>query len=422
MLHRDGMPPRLDNKEYHGQYLKLWINERSVTFKNMAPVFQLIQMLYNARPDKNNGDYKGSIIKSKPIELRNIFNVNSVAGYINYANVTTAAMKMEPPDNYPSPYFYINKLATESVYNDPIILFTRKPGMVVSYATAGDWTDNIPKTDKGEYIIAVFVANSAQTLKTTGMTLEEYIRKSEKADHMNWDDWATLSGNPNIITRIKRQVRKKIKDDYTVLNTGEGEKKNYGLGKALADFLMPPAGKVYWDDGNGGGRGSGGTGGESEGNDSDVTPVNRTSHVILRQNGQTEFGYDDIHIPIRILFGKLHYVYLECSVDSENGYISAEKWENELNTKFPVELEKFILKGVFKVNNKKKKPVIEDEKEISTDYCSKEISIKFVRSNTYHVCCGMSIEIPEKSQYVVDGVLCYKANGVQGAVNIREEE
>lgn len=74
---------------------------------------------------------------------------------VNYLKVTSEDLKMIEPDHLPNPYYYIDKLSSDTMYNDPIVLFTRKPGMIVAYATTGDWTDNIPKCEIGEYIVAI---------------------------------------------------------------------------------------------------------------------------------------------------------------------------------------------------------------------------------------------------------------------------
>lgn len=60
--------------------------------------------------------------------------------------------------------------------------------MLVSYETEGLWTKTILNSNKDEYLIGIFVLNSKNKFKESE-TLEEYIRKVEKADHTSWEDY-----------------------------------------------------------------------------------------------------------------------------------------------------------------------------------------------------------------------------------------
>ena len=44
--------PRINNKKYQGQYLEIYINGSKLTKSSMAPIFALIQALYNSRYDR----------------------------------------------------------------------------------------------------------------------------------------------------------------------------------------------------------------------------------------------------------------------------------------------------------------------------------------------------------------------------------
>lgn len=414
--------PRINNLHYNGQYLEISINGEKLTTDEMAPVFQLIQKLYNTRPEEP-GDFAGSSIYSKKIEIRNRLKNTSTAGWINYIKVTSKELKMEAPDNLPSPYQYINKLSTDTMYNDPIVLYTRKPGMIVSYSVTGDWTDNIPKTGPGEYIIAIFVVNSENVLSQNDMSLEDYVRGSEKADHMVWDDWSPRCGNPQIIDRIKRQVRKKIKDDFSKITTGGVEKKNLGLGKMLADILLPPSDLAYWDDAFGGSQGQGGTGGDGSTEQGEPpVPVNRTSHVILKQSGELEFSEDTVIVPIQIQFGKKRFAYLELGVESEKGIISSGEWERNVLTPFPVKLKKFELKSIRRGIRKNRKNILEDTVIFERKSTESGVSIDFRVTDSFGIQDGIEISVPSSDNYVLDGRLYYEPHDVQGSINIKEEK
>ena len=414
--------PRINNKNYQGQYLDISINGSKLTKGSMAPIFALVQTLYNSRPGAEE-EFDGKKVISKPVELRSTFvKGNSKAGFINYIKVTAKDMKMLEPDNYPNPYYYINKLSSETMYNDPIIMYTRKPGMIVSYATTGDWTDSIPKAAIGEYIVGIFVANSDNTLVAGNMSFEDYIRGSEKADHMAWEDWVINGKNPQIITRVKRGVRKKIKDDYVVITSGTQEKKNLGLGKLLADALLPPTGFTYWDDAQGGTTGQGGVGGNDlPGGGTQSGGTNNTSHVILKQAGKPEFREDGIHLPVRILFGKKTSTVLQMQVETERGSISSNDWEKNIGTQYPIVLKEFILSSVLKGKGRQQKKLYSGNQSIKENMEDDNISISFGYSPAYEVQESIRVSVNDTDNMIVNGILVYELQDVQGTIQLREE-
>lgn len=414
--------PRINNKKYQGQYLDISINSSKLTKTTMAPIFTLIQTLYNSRPGAEE-EFEEKKVISKPVELRSTFvKGNSKAGFINYIKVTAEDMKMLEPNNYPNPYYYINKLSSDTMYNDPIIMFTRKPGMIVSYATTGDWTDSIPKASIGEYIVGIFVANSENTLVTTNMSFEDYVRGSEKADHMAWEDWAINGKNPQIIARVKKGVRKKIKDDYAAITSGAQEKKNLGLGKMLADALLPPTGFTYWDDAQGGMQGQGGVGGtDLPGGNTQTGGSNNTSHVILKQIGKPEFKEDGIHLPVRILFGKKKSARLQMQVETERGSISSNDWEKNINTQYPITLKSFSLLSVNKGKGKQQRTLFSGNQIIDKNTENDIIDVAFSNSSIFEVRDSIQISVKEIDNMIVDGILVYELHDVQGTIQLREE-
>ena len=414
--------PRLNNKKYKGQYLEAYFNGDKLLSGKMAPVFRLIQALYNSTPGEEQ-EYEEKKIISKSVEIRNTFvKGSSKAGYINYIKVTAKDMKMEEPDNCPNPYYYINKLSSENMNNDPIIMYTRKPGMIVSYSTTGDWTDSIPKTSIGEYIIGIFVANSDNTLSAADMSFEEYLRRSEKADHMAWNDWPVAGKNLHIITRIKKGVRKKIKDDFVTITSGNEERKNLGLGKMLADVLMPPTGFAYWDDAQGGTSGPGGTGGTGgkSGNGSGGT-VNNTSHVILKQTGKPVFTDTGVDLPVRILFGKQKTAIVEMQVDSERGSISSTDWERKIETEFPVTLMYLTISSIVRGKGKKRVTVLKESLRIEHDYQDESFSIRYENSEEYGIRDKMKFSVCDSDDFIVDAIITYSLDNVQGSISLKEE-
>ena len=414
--------PRIQNKKYDGQYLNILINEEKITYSKMEPVFQLVQCLYNSSPGKET-EFNGKKIVSKGIEIRNVFNKgNAQAGNVNFLKVTSEDLKMDFPDNLPSPYYYIDKISSDSMYNDPIVMYTRKPGMIVSYSTTGDWTDTIPKSEIGEFIIAIFVANSKNTLSGNDMTLEEYIRGCEMADHKSWQDWSVDGEKKQIIQRIQRGVRKKIKDDYSTITVGTEDKKNLGLGKALADILLPPTDFTYWDDARGGTTGMGGSGGSGGSSSGGGGTTNRSSHVVLKQLDRPTFLDGMIEMPVRLLFGKKKKASLEIVVDAEGRSITNAEWDDSIGSQYPVKLISFTLTSISKGKGDNKEKVISSDVEILGNMTAGNVEFAYCDNSDSSAYKGITISTPEVDDYVIDGVLKYSLKDVQGTIRLTEEE
>ena len=413
--------PRLQNDCYNGQYLNAYVNGKKIAYEKMAPFFQLVQCLYNASPD-NDMQFNGKSITSKGIEIRNVFARGSAqAGNINYLRVTSQDIKMSAPDNLPGPYSYINKLSSDTMYNDPIVLYTRKPGMVVTYETKGDWTDSIPKCEVGEYLVAIFVANSENPLAQADMTLEDYLRGSELADHKSWEDWAIAGKKTHIIYKIQSGVRRKLKDDFSVMSGGDEERKNLGLGKMLADMLLPPTDFSYWDDAHGGTAGPGGTGGDGSKKTQSGGAVNNTSHVILKQISAPVFKANEIELPVKILFGKRKTAQIEMVIDGEGKNISSTEWEKTFESEFPITLKGFTITSATRGKGRSRKVLIGGETDVTSNSTIGGIEFEFDKSILRGVQKTMIIRTDSADNYVIDGRIRYTLNDVQGTIVLKED-
>ena len=242
---------RLNNRQYpYGKALRVSICGKSITQDNMEPFFRVTQQLYN----------KAALSASNPEEAQSIqiegseagcseIRVNSeispkIAGYVAFAKFGRAQIGMTAPDNCPSPYEYIFSSVNEEDYGKPIVLFSRQPGMVVSYETEGNWVNSIPNSSEDDYIVAWFVLNPTPKLLQTedNFPLEEYVRKSEMADHFSWNDYAFNGAKPRIITKIKSSVAKKVASSFENVPEDQEKREDMGLGNLLGRFLLPPEG------------------------------------------------------------------------------------------------------------------------------------------------------------------------------------
>lgn len=326
--------PRLNNVNYkYGKFLRAKVNGIGISQDLMEPAFQVVQSLYNRAIGKKFEvdilDQTGVETKVEDIILRKVL-CNTKAGTVAYAKVSKNILKTGLPDNKPVPYMYYNCEIREKDKNKPVIFFTRKPGMIVSYEDVGNWVDGINSSNIDEYIMAIFVLNSDNTLAgdDPNYRLEEYIRKSEMADHTSWSDFSIGNFNPRIVSKVQGQVNSKISKQFSVEEEEKTEKLNSGLGKMFGDLLLPPE--------NFGKKPSLGTGNSPD----------TSSHLIKHKN--VLFGYDSANISyyaggmtVKLIIKskkKIQSTGFVVAIESETGSISHSDWEKKMGLSMPFEV------------------------------------------------------------------------------------
>lgn len=239
--------PRLNNRHYNlGAFLRVKINDKGLGIDSMEPVFKVIQALYNRANYVSEDDVFSNTdieVKIESVNLRGCLE-ETTSGKVAFAKVPRELLGMEPPFNKPEPFMFFNCEIRDEDVNRPVLCFVRKPAMIVSYENVGAWVSNIPTTSKEEYILAIYVLNSFNNLKgcPTPRSLEEYVRRSEMADHTSWEDWSEGDYNPRIITKIQNGVNKLISKEFISEVQTAKPKINSGLGKMFGDMLLPPDG------------------------------------------------------------------------------------------------------------------------------------------------------------------------------------
>ncbi|MFW2491720.1 hypothetical protein ACN077_24660 [Clostridium chromiireducens] len=328
--------PRLNNPNYlYGKFLRVMINSEGITKDSMEPAFKIVQALYNRAAGKgNNMDdiLLGCDVKCEKIKLQRVLKYGE-AGYICFVKVNKKLLKMDYPDNKPSPYEYYKCVNTEKEKNKPIITFTRKPGMLVSYETMGQWTVGIQPCDKDSYIIGVFVLNSENELTNTEnkYLLEEYVRRGEMADHTSWYDLSTKTSNPKIIYKIQGHVRDKIAKEYSENDESEDGKRTSAFGKAFGELLLPP---------------------EGFGKKASVT--NKRKSTLKGNKRKSEFSFlidsnikytkDGIVVSACAIAEKAEkYFHVIMGVDADGGNIIFDQWKEKMRMKFPFSIENIII-------------------------------------------------------------------------------
>lgn len=319
--------PRLNNSSYsHGAFLRVSINNEPLTNEAMEPVFRVVQELYNKAKhvkrdyylDENNAEVFVGEAKI------NKYLTDSNAGNIACTKISKDVLKMTAPFNKPSPSLYFNCEGNDKNANRPAVFYCRKPGMIVSYEYLSAWTSGIPSTNQNDYIFGIFVLNSDDKFKIDNCPvsgLEEYVRRSEMADHTSWNDWSESSFNPRIITKIQNNVTKAIGNQYAEEDITHQPHENSELSRLFGDLLLPP-------DGFGSGA-----------NRNPITPKNPKTTASKKKStfsADTDniiYSDDNMIVPLNLKTSsnkKIRKAGFEIQIDSESGKISVAEWENKL--------------------------------------------------------------------------------------------
>lgn len=326
--------PRLNNVNYpYGKFLRALVNKKGISLDNMEPAFQIIQALYNRAVNNTvSGDILDSQMsdsKAEKVLLRKVLE-NTEAGTIAYAKVSRKLLKTEFPDNKPEPYMYFNCEIRDKEKNKPVISFTRKPGMIVSYEDIGGWVDGINASGKDEFIFGIFVLNSNNKLAGDGKnySLEEYIRKSEMADHTSWGDFSMGNFNPRIVSKVQGQVNSKIAKDFFVEEEENTSKLNSGLGKMFGDLLLPPE--------NFGKKPSSGSD-KTQGGD---RHLEKHKNILFGYDpSKTKYSSNGMTVNLTLKSREaIKSTGVKLAIDSENGAISSSDWETRMGLYMPFEI------------------------------------------------------------------------------------
>lgn len=362
---------RIDNTNFpNGPYLDVSINKEKIKIREREPVFQLIQGLYNRALNLNS---QNDIFEENNITpyITIIKLTKSLlipdAGFLAFLKVNRQFLEMTPPNNYYSPYYYFNKDNSDLGTNYPIITYTRKLGMLISYETTSNWTQKIENTDEDEFLIGLFILNSTNTLTDLkqNITLEDYVRASEKADHFTWEDSPINTQTLTIIKRIKQNVSKKIASQYTVKDDKYEEQKQYVISDKFIDALLPKHnfGK-----------------GPTKPQKRKHTPSLFTQHKPKKINIiNSEIVYEKrfMSIPIQITINKpckTTSLYIEISTEKDS--ISIDEWEKNMKLSMPFIINNASLK-FYRIHDK----LIENCLEIDLNENTKQINYEQILCN-----------------------------------------
>lgn len=408
--------PRLNNMNYQqGAYLRMRINDKGISYEDMEPVFKIIQSLYNRANyvDTDEDDILNSV-ETKKTEAISVYKYleDKTVGTLAFAKVSKEVLHMNAPDNKPEPYIYFNNEIRDSDVNRPTICYTRKPAMIVAYENVGAWVSNIASTSKDEYILGIFVLSSFNKLKNspTVKSLEEYIRKSEMADHTSWSDWSEGNYNPRFVSKIQSNVNKIIGREFTEVKENKQPKINSGLGKMFGDMLLPPEGF-----GKGAGISRNSTGNSQTGKRSRFKFAIDTSSITYSDGSMV--------IPMILRTSpkkKLRRAEFDMIIDSESKKIDINEWENKMCLETPFSIREYNI-YIVNIDGKEYNQHSVMKADDSIEICGIQFAGKVTNKGTCH---GLSIYSDEQ-HYVkinINIIVDLNRNDIKPAFIFEKEE
>lgn len=216
---------RLNNESFNGKYLKIAINNKKIELNEF---FSTLQALYN-----------GTCLNCKSIDVEGSRFSGVKLGKFNYKIFDKNELGMNPPVNLPSP-----KYLTDSNYEvdeKGLLFYLRKPGMVINYDNSKFGSYSL---DEDNYLIGVFILNDDALYK--GENIGGYIRKSEEANHKEWND-INSDKYPSLKSKkpfkqICSSIAKKLSEEFKQTKAVSLEGVNTVLQKKLGEKLLPPSG------------------------------------------------------------------------------------------------------------------------------------------------------------------------------------
>ncbi len=312
-------------------YLKAYINNLAILPSENEPIFQFLMDMYSTVVKKELSDkyIVEEVIRAKGLK-------SNVLGWLVYTKLTSEDLKIN--EYLPSPYEFTdtdNLLGnTDMTSNRPIIMYTRKPGMIMNYVTSGDWCKSNIHSKPNEFIIGLFVLNSYNTLSASNLKLEEYIRQGEKSDHIHWED-RSIDGQPviKLVASIKNNINTILSNQFVKKEEViEENSTNRVLGKRFAKLLMPNHNygkEASIDKGN-----------------IRTTTISETKNTKIKMKDEVEFLEDGIKIGFNITSkSNCKFAQFNACVNTSNSYIDLSKWMKEQN-EYIIGIESIKLKCI----------------------------------------------------------------------------
>ena len=323
--------PKIHNRELPNFCDKKWllvsVNSTPIRKQDMLPLFNLAQELYTTSIAKTYGhEYKSKTfpgIVCLPVNIRGYFN-GMTSGYVSVIKISK--QELNGTQNLLSPYDYIGKFEADGGLNEPVVMYSRDPGMIIDYAITGPWVKNIaPPESPDDFVFAFYFPITHKTLKQdlpapeyAGMPLGEYLRDCEASDHMGWNDPVKMQ----IVQRIQKNTVNQISGHLKKSEQVNVDATASKLAGRLGRNLLPRVGYGKKLGGSGGSGGSGGGG----------TKIN---NIVLEISSQTIHGNSLVmNYELQLMHGKKD-AKVSLMIASEGGWIDPVSWKDEIGTEFP---------------------------------------------------------------------------------------
>ncbi len=380
--------PRINNVDYkYGQYLKVAVGSEYIEPKKFAPLFRVLWEMYKVASagcklhDDSFCTLNAILPKETSIEVKKYFQGNDEIGSFVYAKVKGILDSGQSLFQI-KPYYYINNNPDTSSRNRPIIPFVRKPGLIINYNVDASWINKEFDVTDDEYIIGIFVLRSSNRLKEEygeNLTLEEYIRSGEKAQHTEWIDQTKNQKQLKIVYYIKKRIKEELVENFNIT-------KNSTLALTQSSFshkfgvILPP---LNFGHGSAFAGGKTGTKTKTGGN---VRKKTEKSELVLDYDN-IKYSKDGLTLKGNLYVGKKPgIVNISLNVDSEGKVSSLEEWLDEDRLEAPFEFFKVTaseeIRCDYKKSNDKKVYAFEfDARELTSETVSISIELRVYKQD-----------------------------------------
>ncbi|MEG0835041.1 MAG: hypothetical protein RR413_06315 [Christensenellaceae bacterium] len=334
-IHNRKLQDFCDNKKW----LSVSINNNPIRKTDMLPFFDLVQELYITAIAKTYGSEYHSErfpeIVTQPVNIRSYLD-GSTSGYVAIIKIT----REELANNQMllSPYDYVGRFEADGGKNEPIVMYTRDPGMVIEYSVTGAWVKNIPLPEnENEFLFAFYMPDTRKKIRSdlsvkeyAGKSLGEYLRACEASDHMGWLDPAKMQ----IVERIQKNTVGRIIDQQKENSEKQVDATASKLSGKLGRLLLPRVGYANTSrSGRGSGNGSGGSGSRLNDLEFDVQAQSFNGNELI------------VDFSLKLSHGKKN-ADIAVIVNSEGGRIDPTAWQNDIGTPFPATIEELTIFSV----------------------------------------------------------------------------
>ena len=358
------------------KWLLATVNNVPIKKTDMLPFFQLVQEMYNTAIAKTyDKQYDSSLfneIKCKPVNVRNYFD-GMTTGYVSMVEIT--ADQLNGMQNAIGPYDCIGHFEADGGLNEPVVMFTRDPGMVIDYPINGPWVKGINVPDNPETFLFAFympiiekrLRQSLNVPKYAGMGFGEYLRNCEASDHMGWNDPVPMK----LISRIQKNCVRIINENSSVGTQKTANATASKLAGKLGRKLLPRVGY-----GKKTSTGTGGNGGQGGGKVNNIL-FEYQPKGLNKSKMELEFSLTLMHAQKKAEVSLL--------VLSEGGNrLSQKVWVDDIGTEFPIHFQEIHINSI----------------SYGLGNCLLDGQIVKYDSNNSSACiCGAQFALSEKSNY-----------------------